>query len=499
MSKATVNVAIYCRKSTDEGLDSDFNSLDAQRQSCENFIASQKNEGWVALPEVYSDGGFSGSNTERPGLQALMNDVESGKVQVIAVYKLDRLSRSLIDFVSLLEKLEKHGVAFVSVTQHFNTATPMGRLMLNILICFAQFERENMIERVRDKIAATKRLGKWCGGLPPLGYDIAPGGRKILINEEEGIQVKAIFGLYLEHRSVAAVKRELDQRGWVNKRRVSRKGRTSGGKPWAKSTLQNLLSNMTYTGRISYQGEIYQGEHDPIIDLETFDRVQHMLSQQAQCRGADKRIKHHALLRGILRCGCCDCGMTYSWSKRKTKVYGYYSCSKSRVEGAETCPLPNVPAAEIEKLVVDEIAAIAKAPEVIEKVIAEAGRQHDAAIDQLRERITEAEVLAEQATASAAHNPDDGIQAGLAKQAKMQVDALNTDLAIAEKARPKSHQARRILAQFEPIWMALTKQERHRFMREIVESVTLDGHTGKVAFTFRSEGFAKLANWEEKA
>jgi site-specific DNA recombinase len=329
-----------------------------------------------------------------------------------------------------------------------------------------------MIERVRDKIAATKRLGKWCGGLPPLGYDIAPGGRKILVNEEEAVQVKAIFGLYLEHRSVAVVKRELDQRGWVNKRRVSRKGRTSGGKPWAKS---------------------------PIIDLETFERVQHMLAHQAQCRGADKRIKHHALLRGILRCGCCDCGMTYSWSKRKTKVYGYYSCAKSRVEGAETCPLPNVPAAEIEKLVVDEIAAIAKAPEVIDKVIAEAGMQHDTAIEQLRERIAEAETLARQAAASAARNPDDAIQAGLAKQAAMQVEALTADLGSAKKARPKVYQARRILDQFEPIWTALTKQERHQFMREIVESVTLDGHTGKVAFTFRSEGFAKLANWQEKA
>jgi site-specific DNA recombinase len=499
MSKATVNVAVYCRKSTDEGLDSDFNSLDAQRQSCENFIASQKNEGWVALPETYSDGGFSGSNTERPGLQALLRDVEAGKVQVIAVYKLDRLSRSLIDFVALLEKLEKHGVAFVSVTQHFNTATPMGRLMLNILICFAQFERENMIERVRDKIAATKRLGKWCGGQPPLGYDVVPGGRKIVINEAEAAQVQAIFDLYLELRSIAEVKRELDERGWVNKRRTSRKGRISGGKPWLKSTLGNLLGNITYTGRIAYQGEIYQGEHQAIIDIETYEKVQHMLAQQKQCRGAERRIKHHALLGGLLRCGACDCGMTYSWSRRKTKVYGYYSCANSRVEGAEHCPLPNVPAAEIEKLVVDEIATIAKAPEVIDRVIAEASVQHDQAIAKLQERVEEAEKLVKQAAASAQRNPEDAIQSGLKRQADMQVEALRANLAAAEKIRPSSYKAKRMLAQFELIWTALTKQERHRFMQEIVEHVTLDGHTGKVAFTFKAEGFAQLANWENKA
>lgn len=499
MSKATVNVAIYCRKSTEEGLDSDFNSLDAQRQSCESFITSQKNEGWVALPESYSDGGFSGSNTERPGLQALLRDVEAGKVQVIAVYKLDRLSRSLIDFVALLEKLEKHGVAFVSVTQHFNTATPMGRLMLNILICFAQFERENMIERVRDKIAATKRLGKWCGGQPPLGYDVVPGGRKIVINEAEAAQVQAIFDLYLELRSIAEVKRELDERGWVNKRRTSRKGRISGGNPWLKSTLGNLLGNITYTGRIAYQGEIYQGEHQAIIDIETYEKVQHMLAQQKQCRGAERRIKHYALLRGLLRCGACDCGMTYSWSRRNAKLYGYYHCANSRVEGAETCPLPSVPAAEIEKLVVDEVAVIAKSREVIDRVVAEALVQHEAAVATLQERIAEAEALAKQAASSARRNPDDAIQSGLQRQAEMQVEALRASLAAAEKVRPSSYKAKRTLAQFEPIWTALTKQERHRFMREIVESVTLDGHTGKVAFTFRSEGFAKLANWEDKA
>jgi site-specific DNA recombinase len=227
--------------------------------------------------------------------------------------------------------------------------------------------------------------------------------------------------------------------------------------------------------------------------------VQHILAQQKQCRGAERRIKHHALLRGLLRCGACDCGMTYSWSRRKTKVYGYYSCANSRVEGAEHCPLPNVPAAEIEKLVVDEIATIAKAPEVIDRVIAEASVQHDQAIAKLQECVEEAEKLAKQAAASAQRNPEDAIQSELKRQADMQVEALRANLAAAEKVRPSSYKAKRMLAQFEPIWTALTKQERHRFMQEIVEHVTLDGHTGKVAFTFKAEGFAQLANWENKA
>lgn len=278
IAPAPKTVAIYCRKSTEEGLDREFNSLDAQRQCCEQFVASQKHEGWVAGADRYDDGGFTGSNTERPALQRLLADVRAGKVQLIAVYKLDRLSRSLIDFVGLLQVLEQHQVAFVSVTQHFNTATPMGRLMLNILICFAQFERENMIERVRDKVAATKRMGKWCGGVPVLGYDVAPGGRKLVVNEAEAERVRIIFAIYQEQRSLTATVQELDRRGWRNKAWTSSSGRACGGSPFSTSTVARLLGSILYTGRVRYRGEVFPGEHPAIIDRSTWDVVRALMA-----------------------------------------------------------------------------------------------------------------------------------------------------------------------------------------------------------------------------
>lgn len=499
MSKPVIKVAIYCRKSTEEGLDREFNSLDAQRQCCEQFVASQKGEGWVVSSKRYDDGGFSGSNTERPALQRLLADVEAGTVQVIAVYKLDRLSRSLTDFVGLLQVLEKHQVAFVSVTQHFNTATPMGRLMLNILICFAQFERENMIERVRDKVAATKRLGKWCGGRPSLGYDVAPGGRKLLVNQDEAEQVRTLFALYLERRSIAATLQEVTRRGWVSKRTISATGRTHGGKPFTKSGLAHLLGNTLYTGRVLYQGEIFPGEHPAIIDIATFEEVQRLMAGQRRTGGSEQRIKHHALLRGVLRCGSCDCGMTYSWSRKGAKTYGYYTCARSREHGAATCPMPNVPAAEIERLVVDEVAAIAKTPEVIEQVVGEAIQRHAAAVAELRHRLDEAHSLAEKAAAVADRNPTDPVQAGLRTQAEAQVTSLVKTLALAEAATPDKRSARRALANFEPVWATLSPRERHDFVHQIFDHVTLDGHAGKLSFAFRPEGIAGLANLEPTA
>lgn len=486
-TKAAQRVAIYCRKSTEEGLDQEFNSLDAQRQSCELFAASQKSEGWEVIPEHFDDGGWSGSNTERPALQRLLAEVQAGRVQVIMVYKLDRLSRSLTDFVALLQILEKHQVAFVSVTQHFNTANPMGRLMLNILICFAQFERENMIERVRDKVAATKRLGRWCGGVPVLGYDVAPGGRKLVINPTEAEQVRTIFALYLDRGSLSTLVQELARRGWTNKAWTSGTGAARGGKPFSKSTLGRMLGSVLYTGQVLYRGEIFPGDHPAIIDRELYDRVQTRLATQRVSGCQEPRTKHFALLRGLLRCGPCNCGMAYTYAKRGTKLYGYYTCRHSREHGASSCPMPSLPAAEIERLVVDELATIATTPHLVDQVAAEAMRRHHTAMVEARERQTEAERLLAQARTTAARSPEDANLAGLMRQAQGQAKAAAGTVAELAANTPSTTAVRRILGAFDGPWAELSPRERYLLLRALVERITLDGHLGKVVFSFRND------------
>src|SRR5207249_10149321 len=229
--------AIYTRKSTEEGLEQEFNSLDAQREAAEAYIASQKNEGWSCLPTRYDDGGFTGGNMDRPALKRLLADIVAGQVDAIIVYKLDRFSRSLLDFAKMMETLDKHQVAFVSITQQFSTGTSMGRLVLNVLLSFAQFEREIIAERTRDKIAATRRKGKWTGGTPILGYDVYPQANRLVVNADEAERVRAIFALYLEQQALVPVVEELERRGWVNKRWRTKAGHERGGLRFTKTNL----------------------------------------------------------------------------------------------------------------------------------------------------------------------------------------------------------------------------------------------------------------------
>jgi len=486
-------VAIYCRKSTEEGLDTDFNSLDAQRACCEQYIASQKSEGWRALPEIYEDGGFSGSNTERPALKRLLADVEAGKVDVIAVYKLDRLSRSQKDFVNLLGFLEEHDVAFVSVTQHFNTTTSMGRLMLNILISFAQFERENMIERVKDKIGQTKRLGKWCGGHPPLGYDVAPEGRRLLINEFEAGIVRQIYALYLERRSTSEVARVAAERGWLAKAWTTRKGRQVGGTPMSRSAIAKLLGNILYTGRIRYEGAIYSGEHPAIIDLATWDLVQAALAEQRVHGGPRARTKHFPLLKGLLRCKACGAGMTYTYTRKAGKLYGYYACASARVNGNASCPMPSLPAGELERMAVDEVAGICRSPKLSERVLREAKADHRRVERAAKERHREAEQLATKAGKAAERAPADQAAAALWQQAQAQLAQAQLALEELRLVDPDRPDARELLQAFEPVWAELGPRERQQLLRHLVDHITIDGEEGTATFTFKAEGIAELA------
>ena len=305
LAAASVRCAIYTRKSTDEGLAQEFNSLDAQREACEAYIASQRHEGWTALPDRYDDGGFSGGTIERPGLRQLLSDIDRGQVDCVLVYKVDRLSRSLLDFARIMEVFDKKGVSFVSVTQQFNTTASLGRLTLNILLSFAQFEREIIAERTRDKMSAARRKGKWVGGVPVLGYDVDPQGGKLLVNEGEALRVRAIFALYLERRSLMAVVEEMNAREWRTKHWVTREGREHAGRPFTKAALFRLLTNVLYTGQVNHKGTFYPGEHPGIVTPEIWGRVDELLRNNGFSGGKEVRNKHGALLRGLLYCEPC--------------------------------------------------------------------------------------------------------------------------------------------------------------------------------------------------
>jgi site-specific DNA recombinase len=355
----TVRCAIYTRKSTEEGLDQKFNSLDAQREGAQAYIASQQHAGWSLLPDRYDDGGYTGGNMDRPALAQLLGDIAAGRVDCVVVYKVDRLSRSLLDFAKMMETFEQHQVAFVSVTQQFNTATSIGRLVLHILLSFAQFEREIISERTRDKIAAARRKGKWVGGMPLLGYDVEPRGSKLVVNAAEAQRVRAIFALYLQHESLLPVVEELKRRGWRNKRWRTRKGSLRGGKPFTRNSLHQLLTNVTYCGQIRYRREIHPGEHPAIVDPSLWQQVQALLRRKRPRQGA--RLGNAALLQGRLRCARCGCAMVSSHTTKGSRRYRYYVCSQAQKRGWKTCPAPSLPAGKIERLVSEQIQRLSAA------------------------------------------------------------------------------------------------------------------------------------------
>jgi site-specific DNA recombinase len=267
-AQPAIRCAIYTRKSTEEGLEQEFNTLDAQRECGEAYVKSQAAEGWQCLPDRYDDGGFTGGNMDRPALKRLLADIEAGKLDCVVVYKVDRLSRSLLDFGKMMETFEKHQVSFVSVTQQINSATSMGRLMLNVLLSFAQFEREIIGERTRDKVAAARKKGKWSGGHQFLGYDVDAKHCKLVVNETEAVRVRAIFALYLEREGLVPVVQELQQRGWTTKQWTTRKGQHRGGRPFTKTNLHKLLTNPAYVGKVRHLGNLYEGEHAAIVPAD---------------------------------------------------------------------------------------------------------------------------------------------------------------------------------------------------------------------------------------
>jgi site-specific DNA recombinase len=351
--KKRIYCAIYTRKSTTEGLEQDFTSLDAQRESAESYIASQKSEGWVMLPTLYDDGGYTGANTDRPALQKLMSDIKNGGIDCVVVYKVDRLSRSLLDFTHLLEFFEKHNVAFVSVTQAFNTNTSMGRLTLNILLSFAQFEREIISERTKDKMGAARKKGRWVGGIPILGYDLDRINHKLVINPKETEIVREIFNTYIKEKSLLRTAVILNEKGYRRKTYIPPKGKTMGGQKFQTTTVQYIVKNITYTGKINYAGVIYPGLHEPIISEELFQKAQEILANN-RVRGEKTKVsKNMALLSNILRCKACDKVMFHTYTMRGKYKYRYYVCQSVQKQGSNSCPTRSVNAQAIEDAAID--------------------------------------------------------------------------------------------------------------------------------------------------
>jgi len=353
-----VRCAIYTRKSSEEGLEKEFNSLDAQREAAEAYIRSQHTAGWVALPEAYNDGGFTGANMERPALSKLLSEIEAGRVDCCVVYKIDRLSRSLLDFARIIGKFEKHGVTFVSVTQQFDTSTPVGRLTLHILLSFAQFEREIISERTRDKKAAAKRKGKWTGGYVPLGYDLDVHGGRLVVNPEEAERVRAIFELFAKLRTLDATLAELQQRGWTTKSWITEKDKAHGGTVFTLASLTRLLTNELYTGLVSYRGQSYRGEHQRMIDQRLWKRVKDTLAKIRPAAIPKERNKNGALLKGLLYCGGCGKPMSPTCTVRGGCRYRYYVCRT----GSGPCYRQSLPAPVIETAVLEQLESLARQP-----------------------------------------------------------------------------------------------------------------------------------------
>lgn len=347
-----VRCAIYTRKSSEEGLDQAFNSLHAQREACEAYITSQKHEGWAVLPTLYDDGGASGGNLDRTALQQLLEDIDAGRVDMVVVYKIDRLTRSLADFAKLVERLETAGASFVSVTQQFNTSTSMGRLTLNVLLSFAQFEREVTAERIRDKIAASKKKGMWMGGLVPLGYEKVEAG--LIINRDEAETVRALFQAYLELSNVWRLKAFADQHQMKTKTRTTKTGITVEGQSFSRGRLYHLLYNPIYIGRIRHKEQLFDGLHQAILDQDVWDRVQNQLKTNAVIRSSRSNVRNASLLAGKVF-DADGRSLTPSHAKKGGKRYRYYVSKVSETTDGPAEPEWRIPAPELERAVTDAI------------------------------------------------------------------------------------------------------------------------------------------------
>jgi len=502
--------AVYTRKSTAAGLEMEFNSLDAQREACLAYI--QRQPGWGLAEERYDDGGFTGANMERPAFQRLLRDVDAGKVDVVVVYKVDRLSRSLIDFAKVMERFNKAGASFVSVTQNFSTADAMGRLTLNMLMSFAEFEREMIAERTRDKVAAARRKGKWTGGVVPLGYDVKD--KRLVVNEYEAVVVREAFALYLQHQEASKVARLLNEKWRGTKRYEAKRGATREAGRWTTQEVLRLLRRPLYAGFTSYGDEAYPGEHPAIVDTGTFHQVKDILE------GRSLRHKSHArnpdyVLRGLLRCGLCGEAMMPCSTRRGTREYRYYRCTTRNKWGKEVCQAAAMSAPALEDFVVARLreasvggtlsrevhahlmarleekrkalrAECAQLPKALARRAAESAKWVDSLF---RLEGPARRVVEEKLTAA------EGEVAGL----RMRLAEVERALDAAEGEKLEAEWVAQALASLDAVWAVLTAANRGRLLRALVGRVVVSEATGRVDIHLAHMGEDAAPGREEAA
>jgi site-specific DNA recombinase len=488
---------IYARKSTDAKLEQEVNSISVQCASARSFIESQKNLGWYGLDEELIDNNVSGATMKRDGIERLKKLILEGKVKVVVVNRLDRISRSLSQFLELMTFFEKHDVSLVSVTQNINTSTPMGRLMLSIIMGFSEFERELICERVTERMHAARKNGQFIGGRPILGYNIKPEGRALEVDEVEAIRVREIFQLYLELRSIKAVVIELKKRDWKNKQWVTREGKITGGSAFTTSTLHNLLQNLIYIGKVTLKGKIYEGQHEGIIDPDIFARVQALRTDNDVQKGNRNRNRHDALLKGLLTCKSCGTAFIHTGTKKKSKYYRYYTCANKRLYGAHVCPSPSIPAGEIENLVTEQLFSIGTKPELQEMVY----RQLVETLENKQVASTHAHKTAtkqlNRITKELASAREFGASESLILHLEQKRQEAENALENAEKkgawCKPSKNKVLAVIRDMAGLWPTFNTGEKCAFIKTLIQQVEYDALEGSITLHFNDEGFAATA------
>lgn len=499
-----IKVLIYTRQSIAD--DKEFGSLDAQREAVEAYVRSQPN--WSVLEERYDDSGFSGGNTDRPAYQKMIEEVKAGKVDIVATYKLDRLSRSIADFILLTKLFEKHNVRFVATTQAFDTSNPVGRMTVNLLATFATFEREMISERTKDKMVAARKRGLWTGGCPPLGYDVKDG--KLTIHKAESEQVREIFRLYQLHKSYTPVLEELRRLKIRTKSWTLKNGTRRSGKDFNKQSLSNFLRNPVFIGKIRVGGKVVEGKHDPILDQETWDTVQGLLKTKPKRQR--KRQQTSTLLQGLVRCACCGELYVHHYSRRGNRKYNAYVCGTYQKQGAKACPQSRIPMAELDSHVLSQIEFLGLNPEVICETT-------KAAEEKLKARKPEIEVelgeLDKQITDLSSEKSnimkaigkvddcDDSLLKRLGeidfelskfeeKQTLLEGERSSLDSQVIDETELKQ-----VLQEFTPLWSQMTLSERQEIVRLLIQEIRYHGAKEDTEIIFKPEGLKLLSENSE--
>jgi len=499
---SVVRCAIYSRQSVEERGRNGFGSLEAQREAGEKYVSLFEEKGWQALPDRYEDGGFSGGTLERPALKRLRADIAGGKIDCVVVYRGDRISRNIREFLDLMEEFDGHDVSFVSVSEQFDTSTPAGRMQRNMLLTFAEYERELIAERTRHKVHAARRRGRFTGGLLSLGYDRHPDGGRLVVNEAEAKRVRRIFRLFLRRGSIIETVQDLNRRGWSLKRWKTKEGRDYGGGAFDQHSLRRLLTNALYVGKVRFEGQLHAGAHEAIVDQSTWDRVQHVLTDGARGpRG--RRTRSNALLAGLLRCASCDCAMTPTYSQKRGLRYRYYVCLQAHRRGHATCPSPTVKATDIEGFVIDRIRAIGQDEDLVARTVELATQQLDerkasleASIRRRRKRLDRAH--AEMRKGLEAVTGTQPATAGTGAEHQItrleeHLTAAQDELAGLRAKKISADDLRVVLQQFDPLWANMTTVEQARIVHLLIERIDYDGKAGKVGITFSPAGVRTLA------